>query len=186
MRYFIALGSNLGDPLANLVAALRRIPGFVRSSSIYVTSPVEMEPGAAPVLNAVAEVALDQGAHSLWAELSSIERELGRERPYRNAPRTIDLDIILGEGVEVEDAVLTIPHPRAAGRLFVLAPLAELDIASARRVAGFDFDPGRIGSEEYSERFDGQVAEVLIPAPEVALRLRSASHGEGSAVAQGE
>ena len=186
MKYFVALGSNLGDPLANLVEALRRMPGLVRFSSIYLTSPVEMEPGSAPVLNAVVELALDEGAHSLWAELSRIEREMGRERPYRNAPRTMDLDIILGEGGEVQDEVLTIPHPRAAGRLFVLAPLAELDIEAARQVAGFDFDPGRIGTDEYAARFEGQVAEVLVPAREVDLRLRVTSHGEGSTVAQGE
>ena len=186
MRYFVALGSNLGDPLANLLEALRRMPGLVRASSIYLTSPVEMEPGAAPVLNAVAEVSFADGPHALWAELSSMEQEMGRERPYRNAPRTLDLDIIIADGGELNDEVLTIPHPRAAGRLFVLAPLAELDIVAARRVAGFDFDPGQVGSDGCGSRFEGQVAEVLIPAREVASRLWPATYREGGAVAQGE
>ncbi|MDA8373476.1 MAG: 2-amino-4-hydroxy-6-hydroxymethyldihydropteridine diphosphokinase [Actinomycetota bacterium] len=186
MRYFVALGSNLGDPLANLIEALRRMPGLVRASSIYVTSPVEMESGAAPVLNAVAEVSFGAGAHALWEELSRIEQDMGRERPYRNAPRTLDLDIILAEAGELNDKVLTIPHPRAAGRLFVLAPLAELDIGAARQVAGFDFDPAHLGDDDHLSHFEGQVAEVLLSARAVASRVWPRVSEEGSAVAQGE
>ncbi|MDA8102108.1 MAG: 2-amino-4-hydroxy-6-hydroxymethyldihydropteridine diphosphokinase, partial [Nitrospiraceae bacterium] len=111
---------------------------------------------------------------------------MGRERPYRNAPRTLDLDIILAEAGELNDKVLTIPHPRAACRLFVLAPLAELDLEAARQVAGFDFDPAHLGDDDYLSRFEGQVAEVLLSAPEVASRVWPRVSEEGSAVAQGE
>ncbi|MDA8263062.1 MAG: 2-amino-4-hydroxy-6-hydroxymethyldihydropteridine diphosphokinase [Actinomycetota bacterium] len=186
MKYFVALGSNQGDPLANLVAALRRLPGLAGTSSIYLTSPVEMEPDAAPVLNAVAELVFQEGPHELWSRLSSIEDSMGRLRPYRNAPRTIDLDIVAGCGVQLDDEVLTVPHPRARERLFVLVPLAELDPAVATEVAGFDFDAARVGRDEYRARFGDQAVEVFMSAQELAERLTAGGSGEGSSLAQSE
>ncbi len=186
MKYFVALGSNSGDPLANLIAALRRLPGLAGTSSIYLTSPVEMEPDAEPVLNAVAALDFPEGPHELWSRLAQIEDSLGRRRPYRNAPRTLDLDIVAADRIRLEDDVLTIPHPRAASRLFVLVPLAELDSSMAQEVAGFDFDATHVGDTEYRTRFGSQVVEVFMSAQAVGEHLAADGPEEGSARAHGK
>ena len=124
----IALGSNLGDRERNLRKAAERLAASIadlRLSSFHETAPVGV--GPQPMfLNAAAvgETRLD--ADELLAELLSIERALGRERPHPGAPRTIDLDLILYNGAVIEQPGLAVPHPRFRERRFVLAPLAEL------------------------------------------------------------
>ena len=133
MRLGIALGSNLGDRLAQLAAARERIaaiPGVsgpMISSRIYETEPVQSEPGAGAFLNAVLEVEYDGDATTLAKHLQAIEAQLGRppERP-RNASRVIDLDVLYVGDLVLDREELTIPHPRLHLRRFVLAPLAEL------------------------------------------------------------
>jgi 2-amino-4-hydroxy-6-hydroxymethyldihydropteridine diphosphokinase len=133
MRPGIALGSNLGDRLANLRAArsaifaLSGISEPFLCSAIYETEPVGTEPDAAPFLNAVIELGCTLSPRELLAALQSIECQMGRpaERP-RNAPRPIDLDILYcGDLVLTEDDV-EIPHPRLHLRRFVLTPLADI------------------------------------------------------------
>jgi 2-amino-4-hydroxy-6-hydroxymethyldihydropteridine diphosphokinase len=132
---FIGLGANLGDARATLRAALDALralaePGSFAASSLYVSAPVDSS--GPDYVNAVARLRTGLAPHALLDALQAIEQGFGRERPYRNAPRTLDLDVLLfdvqGEegGIVVADARLTIPHPRAAQRGFVLAPLAEL------------------------------------------------------------
>lgn len=140
----VALGSNLGDPrqqVLDAVAALAQLP-FTRvlaRSRLYRTPPwgVLEQP---PFVNAA--VLLDTGLapHALLDALLAIEWRAGRVRGVRNGPRTLDLDLLHMEGVQMHDARLTLPHPRIAERAFVLLPLADiapdLELPGQGRVAG--------------------------------------------------
>jgi 2-amino-4-hydroxy-6-hydroxymethyldihydropteridine diphosphokinase len=144
---FIGLGANLGDARATLRDALNALralaaPGSFRASSLYRSAPVDSS--GPDYVNAVARLRTALAPHALLDALQAIEQRFGRERPYRNAPRTLDLDILLfgvdgrRGGVSIADDRLVVPHPRAAQRTFVLAPLAELwpdgEIPGAGRV----------------------------------------------------
>lgn len=126
---YVALGANLGDAAQTLRDALQRLdrtPGvrLLNASSLYRTAPIDSS--GPDYLNAVAEVGTTLTAPNLLAALQGIEQAHGRERPYRNAPRTLDLDLLLfGEG-RIESPHLTVPHPRMWERAFVLVPLAEV------------------------------------------------------------
>lgn len=126
---WIGLGANLGDAraaLADAVRAMGRLEGTqVRSvSSLYRTAPVDSS--GPDYLNAVAELATALTPQALLDGLQAIELAAGRERPWRNAPRTLDLDVLLWGDQHIATATLTVPHPRMAERAFVLLPLAEL------------------------------------------------------------
>lgn len=134
---YIALGANLGDALAALkaaVGAIRKLPltRVGRSSSVYKTAPVNTDsliesPAAGDdYLNAVVEVHTALNAPKLLAHLQQIEKDAGRERPFRNAPRTLDLDLLIYGAATITSAGLTVPHPRMMQRAFVLVPLAEI------------------------------------------------------------
>jgi 2-amino-4-hydroxy-6-hydroxymethyldihydropteridine diphosphokinase len=134
---FVALGSNLGDRAEHLEAALREMAvlpatALVARSSFYETAPFEADGG--DYLNAVAQLRTALDAPSLLRELQAIEALHGRERPYLNAPRTLDLDLLLHGDTRHAAPELTLPHPRLHERAFVLLPLAE--IAPALRVPG--------------------------------------------------
>lgn len=126
---WVGLGANLGEARATLDAAfdaLARLEGtrLRRRSALYRTAPIDA--GGPDYLNAVAELETTLAPHALLAQLQSIERAHGRERPYRNAPRTLDLDLLLfGERV-IATPDLVVPHPRLHERAFVLQPLSEL------------------------------------------------------------
>ena len=128
-RVAIALGSNLGDRRAHLDFAVSRLrPALtqVTVSSYYDTEPVGA-PGPQPMyLNAAAVGETEVSAREILAMLMAIERERGRERPFQNAARTLDLDLILLGNLVVEEDALVVPHPRFRERLFVLEPLAEI------------------------------------------------------------
>ena len=128
-RVAIALGSNLGDREAHLRTALEAlVPAFsnLRISSFYETDPVDV-PGSQPMfLNAAATGESALSARGALDALLSVEQQLGRERPYGGAPRTIDLDLILYGDSVIDAPGLTVPHPRFRERRFVLAPLAEI------------------------------------------------------------
>jgi 2-amino-4-hydroxy-6-hydroxymethyldihydropteridine diphosphokinase len=126
---FIGLGANLGGAQGTLQDALRgiaQLPGtqFVRSSRVYRSAPVDA--GGPDYFNAVAEVRTELTAPLLLAGLQALEQAAGRERPYRNAPRTLDLDLLLYGDARIASAALTVPHPRMRERAFVLLPLQEL------------------------------------------------------------
>jgi len=128
---FVGLGANLGDPRAQLeaaLAALAAVPGvdLLAVSSTYesdAVGPVRDQPA---FLNAVAEVVTTVAPASLLAALHEIEDTLGRTRTVRFGPRTCDLDLLLYDDVVSDDRDLLLPHPRLAERRFVLDPLAEL------------------------------------------------------------
>lgn len=134
MKAGIALGSNVGDRLANLRAARDRLFGLHQGtaeafliSPIYETEPVDCEPGTAAFFNAVIELETSLHPLDLLDAAQAIERELGRpDRRPKNAPRTIDVDLLYGEGVEIENERLSLPHPRMQERWFVLQPLSHL------------------------------------------------------------
>lgn len=128
-KAWIGLGANLGQRHAALRQAVQSVAALpqtqlLRVSSLYRSAPVDA--GGPDYLNAVAEVATGLDPHALLAALQSIENAAGRERPYRNAPRTLDLDILWFGDVAIATPNLTVPHPRWHERAFVLHPLAEL------------------------------------------------------------
>ena len=134
-RIFVGLGANLGDAAATVQAAfdaLDALPGThcVARSSLYRTAPVD---AAGPdYINAVAELRSMLEPELLLAALQAVEARFGRERPYRHAPRTLDLDLLLYGVRRIATPTLTLPHPRLHERAFVVTPLAEIapDLAS--------------------------------------------------------
>ena len=126
---FVALGANLGDPVAALAratAAVARLPQtrLVACSSLYLSAPVDA--GGPDYFNAVIEISTALTAPHLLQLLQKIEQEAGRERPWPNAPRTLDLDLLLFGHASLDGPHLTVPHPRMLQRAFVLLPLAEI------------------------------------------------------------
>lgn len=142
-RAYLGLGSNLGDRLANLRAAVEglRARGIEvrRSSRIYETAPVGGPDGQDDYLNAVLEIETESDAAGLLADCLAVEDELGRVRGERWGPRTIDVDVLTFGVEELDSPDLVVPHPRMHERMFVLAPLLELEpdpvLPSGRRVA---------------------------------------------------
>jgi 2-amino-4-hydroxy-6-hydroxymethyldihydropteridine diphosphokinase len=129
MRVYIGLGGNLKNPLRRLESACRKLErGGVRvlkKSSLYETEPVGFT--AQPwFINQVLEAETDASPWELLARAKEIERKGGRGAGPRNGPRTIDIDILLMDGVILRTKDLTIPHERLAERRFVLVPLAEI------------------------------------------------------------
>ncbi|HEX5044773.1 MAG TPA: 2-amino-4-hydroxy-6-hydroxymethyldihydropteridine diphosphokinase [Candidatus Polarisedimenticolaceae bacterium] len=143
VRGYVALGSNLGDREGSLRAGLlgmrrRGLPARALSS-VWETEPVD-SPEPLWFLNMVAEVETGLSPRHVLDLLLEVEREVGRVRSVRNAPRALDLDLLLLGDLEVEEEGLILPHPRMWARRFVLAPLHELapelrDPRSGRTVA---------------------------------------------------
>ncbi|XOV84639.1 MAG: 2-amino-4-hydroxy-6-hydroxymethyldihydropteridine diphosphokinase [bacterium] len=130
----IGLGSNQGQSVAIMQAAIEALERFAvegtfTASNLWRTSPVDCPPGSAPFLNAA--VGFDAPAHlspeTLLHELKALEKEFGRgQKIIRNAPRELDLDLLVFNEEQRQTADFVLPHPRATDRLFVLAPLAEI------------------------------------------------------------
>ncbi len=130
-RAFIAMGANLGDRRATVRAALHALsltPGIqLGQVSTLIENPAIGGPqGAPPFLNGVAELITTLEPHALLARLLAVERDLGRQRRQRWAPRTIDLDLLLYEDRVIRNDKLSVPHPLMHERDFVLTPLAEI------------------------------------------------------------
>lgn len=148
---YIALGANLGNAAQSVRDAIQAINALpqvqvFKQSSLYRTAAQESAPGSPPspdYINAVIEILCTQPAQILLEQLQKIEQKAGRERPYLNAPRTLDLDILLYGDAQIQTETLTIPHPRMWQRAFVLVPLAEIA-------------PGLVSSEQL-EGVRGQV-----------------------------
>lgn len=132
-RAGIALGSNLGDRMANLVEAIRLMGEIALKNEpflkapIYQTEPLHCPPNSPTFLNTVVEFGFDGSAEKLLECTQAIEKSMGRQPdPQRNAPRVIDVDILyLGEQ-QHESAHLVLPHPRLHERRFVLQPLTDI------------------------------------------------------------
>jgi 2-amino-4-hydroxy-6-hydroxymethyldihydropteridine diphosphokinase len=131
---YVALGANLGDAAAALEQAVHDINALPltvvsKTSSVYKTAAlgIDSSSDSSPdYLNAVGELQTSLSAPALLNHLQHIEQVAGRERPYLNAPRTLDLDLLLYGSGSIDSANLTVPHPRMMQRAFVLVPLAEI------------------------------------------------------------
>lgn len=156
VRAFVGVGANLGfarDAVLNALADLSRLPNteFVAASGLYRSAPVD---GDGPdYVNAVAELETAVSAPELLTLLQAIETRYGRVRTTRNAPRTLDLDLLLYGPVLISTPDLVVPHPRMAERAFVLQPLIEL--------AGDIEIPGRGRAEALAARITDQRIERL-------------------------
>jgi 2-amino-4-hydroxy-6-hydroxymethyldihydropteridine diphosphokinase len=154
---YVGIGSNLDEPKSHVRLAfedLARIPGtaVVKHSSLYRSGPLGYA-DQPDFVNAVAEIETSLPASRLLAELKGIEARHGRQRSYRNAPRTLDLDILLFGETVLNLAHLTLPHPRMHERAFVLKPLYE--------VAPHALIPGLGAVKDYLEKTADQKAERI-------------------------
>jgi len=125
-RAFLGLGSNLGDRRDHLRSAVGQLDDVVRTSPVYETEPLGGPTDQAPYLNVVVELDTDLFPDELLARCQLIEAAHGRVRAERWGPRTLDVDIIWMDGVEVDGPELQLPHPRWRQRRFVMAPLHDL------------------------------------------------------------
>ena len=127
---YVGIGANLGDAQAIVKLALQRLADLPDSklsgqSSLFITGPVDA--GGDDYVNAVAHLETRLAPATLLLHLQDIENEFGRERPYPNAPRTLDLDVLLYGAQQIDDADLVVPHPRLTQRAFALIPLLQID-----------------------------------------------------------
>ncbi len=165
VRACVGLGANLGDPMAALTSALTRIAALPTGdglvwSSVWRTAPVD---AAGPdFLNAVAMFDTLLDPETLLDALRRIESDHGRERPYRNAPRLLDLDLLLYGDRVIESARLTVPHPRMHLRAFVLAPLVEIEPRATI--------PGHGAARVLLAACTGQPIERIAPPAAIAPR----------------
>ena len=132
---YIALGSNLQDPVLQVNNAIKRLDlvpktKVVKSSSLYQTEPLGYHPEQLKTIpefiNAAVEVSTDLSPLELLEAILGMENEVGRERPFPNAPRVLDCDLLLYDDVLMHSKQLILPHPRMHLRSFVLLPLAEI------------------------------------------------------------
>jgi 2-amino-4-hydroxy-6-hydroxymethyldihydropteridine diphosphokinase len=128
-KAFIGFGGNIGDTRqlitdAIVCLALRSELQIIAKSCFYQSAPVEATGG--DYINAVVEIETELSPYGLLHVCQAIEQQFGRERPYSNAPRTLDLDILSFEGVTQNETDLMLPHPRIIERSFVLLPLLEI------------------------------------------------------------
>lgn len=135
---YVALGANLGDPVATVEAAFAALAGLPQStlrgrSALYRTAPVGIETQP-EFVNAAACLDTTLAPEALLDALLAIEQDFGRVRAERNGPRTLDLDVLLYDDRVLDTPRLTLPHPRLHLRAFVLQPLA--DLAPALRIPG--------------------------------------------------
>jgi len=161
VQAFIALGANLGDPTAQIERAFDELARLADSrliarSGLYLSKAQGYE--AQPdFVNAVALLATRLGARTLLEALLDIEARHGRSRAFKNAPRTLDLDLLLYDGLVLHEPGLTLPHPRMCERAFVLQPMSE--------IAPDQLIPGK-----------GIVADCLANLSGTALQLLPRSH----------
>ncbi|MES2047177.1 MAG: 2-amino-4-hydroxy-6-hydroxymethyldihydropteridine diphosphokinase [Pseudomonadota bacterium] len=126
----IGIGANLGDARDTVLQAIQRLAqlpetALTKQSSLYRSAPFEA--AGDDYVNAVVEIHTELGALPLLHYLQELELAFGRERPYRNAPRTLDLDLLLYGDEQINNDNLTVPHPRITERAFVLLPLLQID-----------------------------------------------------------
>jgi 2-amino-4-hydroxy-6-hydroxymethyldihydropteridine diphosphokinase len=132
MRFYLAFGSNLGDRLAHLRYARSEVmrlttSGSLEAAGLYQSDPVDCPPGSAPFLNTVVGGTTTLSAERILISTQAIEAAAGRPKTViRNAPRCLDIDLLLLDDLMMDTNTLTIPHPRLHLRRFVLEPLAEL------------------------------------------------------------
>lgn len=148
---YIGIGANLGDARAMVELAIKRIASLTKvlltaQSSLFSSAPIDA--GGDDYCNAVVQVSTSLPPDELLAALQALELEYGRERPYQNAPRTLDLDLLLYGDKTIRSETLTVPHPRMTERAFVLIPLLQID--------PFIKIPGQGPAHQFAPRVAGQ------------------------------
>jgi 2-amino-4-hydroxy-6-hydroxymethyldihydropteridine diphosphokinase len=161
----IGLGANLNDPAAQVeyaLAELDRLPAtrLIARSSLYASAPVGYV-DQPDFINAVAQVETSLAPRALLAALLDIEHRHGRERSFRNAPRTLDLDLLLYGDAHFHEEGLTLPHPRMHERAFVLVPLLE--------IAPDTVIPGRGRADDWLTGCADQIVATVLPRPAAAV-----------------
>jgi 2-amino-4-hydroxy-6-hydroxymethyldihydropteridine diphosphokinase len=151
-RAYLGLGSNLGDRVAHLRAAVTALPDLVATSPVYETDPVG-GPEQGPYLNLVVELATDRTPRQLLELCHAAEQAAGRVRDERWGPRTLDVDVLWFDGVQVDEPDLEVPHPRMFERRFVIVPLADLapDLVTADDIARAEGEVRSMGPLEALE-----------------------------------
>lgn len=157
-KAYIALGSNLCNPASQVKQAFSALEGISRTSvtqrsSLYQSAPVGYD-DQPDFINAVAEIETEASPETLLTALLDIEKAFGRERPFPNAPRILDLDLLCYDNLVQKSAFLTLPHPRMHVRGFVLLPLAE--IAPDLVIPGDDVIPQQMNVVELAQLFQNQ------------------------------
>ena len=127
---YVSLGSNLGSPQQNIKQAITKISQYpniqlLAQSSLYQTAPVGYQ-NQDDFINAVIKIKTSLSATELLKVLLDIELSFGRQRPFKDAPRTLDLDLLLYDQLECHTEQLSLPHPRMHERAFVMVPLEEI------------------------------------------------------------
>lgn len=131
MKAVLGFGGNLGVPLENIRSALTAVSNLcgtrlLRLSRYYLSEAVEVSEAQPSYINCAAEIETELSPHALLGTCLGIESALGRTRPGYKSPRTVDIDLLLYEGVSLESKELTVPHPGILRRAFVLLPLSDL------------------------------------------------------------
>jgi 2-amino-4-hydroxy-6-hydroxymethyldihydropteridine diphosphokinase len=126
---YVALGANLGHAVQTVQWAAQQVGGLPQTqllsqSALYRSAPVDSS--GPDYINAVIELSTALPAYTLLKMIQNLEQKAGRERPFRNAPRTLDLDLLLYGHAQIQSEILTVPHPRMQERAFVLLPLHEI------------------------------------------------------------
>lgn len=155
----LGLGGNLGNPCENLRAALNAISSLcgtrlLRVSRYYLTEAVEVNEPQPPYINCAAEIETRLSPNALLGACLGIESALGRTRPGYKSPRTVDIDLLLYEGADMDTDELVVPHPGILRRAFVLYPLS--DLYPTGRALGLDF-AGAI------DEVSNQQIEIFLP-----------------------
>jgi len=164
---FLGLGTNLGDREANLRAALRMLRDVVQIeavSSVYESEPVGYRPQP-DFLNMVVRARTQLEPSALLEAVRGIERALGREPSFRNAPRVMDIDLLLYDDIELDLPELTVPHPRMLERAFVLKPMAELAPDAAHPRTGRTFREHAAEAERFERAVPLFPGERLLEEP---------------------
>ncbi len=156
---YVGIGANLGDAAGTVRAAIDAMQDLpstrvAHRSSLYVSAPVDA--GGDDFINAVVRLETELPAPSLLNALQGVEQAFGRERPFRNAPRTLDLDLLIYDALQTSTATLELPHPRMQERAFVLLPL--LEIAPDIRI------PGQGAARDFLGKVAGQPIRPLDPS----------------------
>jgi 2-amino-4-hydroxy-6-hydroxymethyldihydropteridine diphosphokinase len=162
-KAYVALGSNLSEPskqIKKAYIALEKLPKtkVIKQSSLYQSAPVGYD-NQPDFINAVAEIKTNLSPQELMQGLLDIEQTFGRERPFPNAPRILDLDLLCYENLVLKTDFLTLPHPRMHLRGFVLLPLAE--IAPNLVINSDDVIPKHSNVVKLAETFQNQGIEKL-------------------------
>ena len=153
---YVGIGANLGNPeqaVRRAILALHELADtrLSASSSLFASAPVDA--GGSDFINAVARIDTGLSAETLLSELQKIEQSFGRERPFRNAPRTLDLDLLLYGQAQIQSSHLEVPHPRMTDRAFVLKPLLELD--------GAIHIPGKGNAQDFLNSVQDQRIQII-------------------------